>query len=146
VTWHYILVPSFKISYEEERPFIIHGFIYAGYLMIFMDIVCYILVITLGPGTQHKPDIQNGEKVEECKKCQTQKVYGTHHCSVCNRCVPMMDHHCMWTNQCIGHRNREIFLVLLLCGGIGTWGYYNIVVHSNFEEWCMPEAFRSESD
>ncbi|KAI8823715.1 DHHC palmitoyltransferase-domain-containing protein [Fimicolochytrium jonesii] len=45
-----------------------------------------------------------------CKTCKVFKPPRSHHCSVCNRCVLLMDHHCPWLNNCIGHRNQAYFL------------------------------------
>ena len=98
----------------------------------------YIFVRLTGTGTQRKgnPD----EIIEKCKKCGLDKIYGTHHCSVCNRCVPMMDHHCMWTNSCIGRRNRWIFISLLLWASLGCYWFNTIVSHSNYEVFCYENA------
>jgi len=48
-----------------------------------------------------------------CTKCDTYRPCGTHHCSMCRRCVLNMDHHCPWVNNCIGIRNHKYFLLLL---------------------------------
>lgn len=49
-----------------------------------------------------------------CKRCKFVKPLRTHHCSVCDQCVLIMDHHCMWTNNCIGLNNYKQFIQL--CG------------------------------
>ena len=46
-----------------------------------------------------------------CVKCQCSKPPRCHHCSVCGRCVMMMDHHCPWMNNCVGQRNLKAFLL-----------------------------------
>ncbi|XP_028619946.1 palmitoyltransferase ZDHHC16-like isoform X3 [Grammomys surdaster] len=47
--------------------------------------------------------------VSICKKCIYPKPARTHHCSICNRCVLMMDHHCPGLNNCVGHYNHRYF-------------------------------------
>ena len=45
-----------------------------------------------------------------CNRCKFVKPLRTHHCSVCDQCVLIMDHHCMWTNNCIGLNNYKQFI------------------------------------
>ena len=35
-----------------------------------------------------------GQRQQDCKKCQMPKPPRAHHCSICRRCVLKMDHHC----------------------------------------------------
>uniref|UniRef100_A0AC35U562 Palmitoyltransferase n=1 Tax=Rhabditophanes sp. KR3021 TaxID=114890 RepID=A0AC35U562_9BILA len=49
-----------------------------------------------------------------CRKCNSYKPVGTHHCSMCNNCILNMDHHCVWINQCVGDRNHRFFLLFLV--------------------------------
>lgn len=60
-----------------------------------------------------------------CRKCKFVKPLRTHHCSVCNKCVLVMDHHCMWTNNCIGLHNYKQFIQLC---GFGMWAAFFTVV------------------
>lgn len=46
-----------------------------------------------------------------CLKCDCVKPPRSHHCSVCGRCVMLMDHHCPWMNNCIGARNMKAFIL-----------------------------------
>ncbi|XP_028619945.1 palmitoyltransferase ZDHHC16-like isoform X2 [Grammomys surdaster] len=59
----------------------------------------YYQAITTPPG--HPPQGRNDTaSVSICKKCIYPKPARTHHCSICNRCVLMMDHHCPGLNNC----------------------------------------------
>eukprot|EP00051_Salpingoeca_urceolata_P029225 m.489293 g.489293 ORF g.489293 m.489293 type:complete len:295 (+) comp26588_c0_seq1:283-1167(+) len=62
---------------------------------------------------KHKPEMIDGELVTTCTKCHTFKPYRAHHCSICNRCVRMMDHHCPWVNNCVGENNHKYFILFV---------------------------------
>eukprot|EP00117_Sycon_ciliatum_P046426 scpid67223/ scgid33253/ Palmitoyltransferase pfa4; Protein fatty acyltransferase 4 len=54
--------------------------------------------------------------VEECDRCRRLRFPGTHHCSVCDCCVTMMDHHCPFTRNCVSKHNfAHFYLFLLYC-------------------------------
>ena len=57
---------------------------------------------------------QLGFDVKQCTKCHIIKLCGTMHCSVCHRCVYMLDHHCIWFNKCIGQFNLKYFFLFAL--------------------------------
>ena len=72
---------------------------------------------------------------KRCEKCNYIKPLRAHHCSVCNRCVFLMDHHCRklfhillclaWVNNCLGLENYRYFLLFILYLFIGVC--YNVV-------------------
>lgn len=42
---------------------------------------------------------------KKCEPCGMVKPARSHHCSICQRCVYLMDHHCPWINNCVGMEN-----------------------------------------
>lgn len=56
---------------------------------------------------------------KKCVGCEEPKPARTHHCSICNSCVLIMDHHCPWVNNCIGLENRRYFLLFILYLWVG---------------------------
>ena len=49
-----------------------------------------------------------------CVRCLKMKPDRCHHCSVCNKCVVLMDHHCPWLINCIGMMNYKFFFLTVL--------------------------------
>ncbi|ORY24666.1 DHHC palmitoyltransferase-domain-containing protein [Naematelia encephala] len=62
-----------------------------------------------------------GKRVRRCRKCDGPKPERTHHCSVCKRCVLMMDHHCPWINACVGLHNQRHFVLFMAWLSIACW-------------------------
>lgn len=49
------------------------------------------------PEESYEGEVRKGRKtqrIRRCRKCDAPKPERTHHCSVCKRCVLLMDHHC----------------------------------------------------
>ncbi|GMH36353.1 hypothetical protein BSKO_04221 [Bryopsis sp. KO-2023] len=55
-----------------------------------------------------------------CHQCQNSKPPGTHHCSICGKCIADMDHHCPFIGNCVGRANLRCFLVFLIWALVGT--------------------------
>ena len=55
---------------------------------------------------------ENGEKCF-CEMCNFPRPLRAHHCSVCKKCVLLMDHHCDFIGNCVGYRNFKQFFVFL---------------------------------
>ncbi|KAL1405134.1 hypothetical protein Q8F55_008757 [Vanrija albida] len=60
-------------------------------------------------------------RVRRCRKCNGPKPARTHHCSVCKRCVLLMDHHCPWINACVGLHNQRHFVLFMFWITLGCW-------------------------
>lgn len=63
-----------------------------------------------------------------CTTCLVVRPLRSKHCSICKKCVEVMDHHCPFTGNCIGKKNHRFFvgyLILLSFCGI-------FVVHTGF--------------
>ena len=79
---------------------------------------------------------------------------GTHHCSICQRCVYKMDHHCPWTNNCVGYLTMKPFLLFLfyvtnLCFFTVGWMYKaawdHKIHHIGFAMNFIPQAHLKEA-
>ncbi|EIW72914.1 hypothetical protein TREMEDRAFT_42080 [Tremella mesenterica DSM 1558] len=60
-------------------------------------------------------------RVRRCRKCDGPKPERTHHCSVCKRCILLMDHHCPWINGCVGLHNQRHFVLFMAWLSFATW-------------------------
>ena len=65
----------------------------------------------------------------KCLSCDMVKPVRTHHCSICQRCVFLMDHHCPWVNNCLGLENYRYFLLFVFYLMLGC-GYMVITIIS----------------
>ncbi|KAK7603810.1 hypothetical protein V9T40_003809 [Parthenolecanium corni] len=103
--------------WNKSPPTTICLLIFGNYIFI-NCIFHYYMGIKCDPG--HPPqDVFMEEVASICKKCIKPKPHRTHHCSICNTCVLLMDHHCPWLNNCVGHFNRRYFLMFMIYIVIG---------------------------
>ncbi|WWD19997.1 hypothetical protein CI109_104470 [Kwoniella shandongensis] len=79
-------------------------------------------------------------RVRRCRKCDGPKPERTHHCSVCKRCVLMMDHHCPWINGCVGLYNQRHFVLFMAWLSIGCW----TVCGLGYRHFINTFSYRSE--
>ena len=87
----------------------------------------------LPPGSQNWPMVTI-KRYGECKMIKTNHV---HHCSMCEKCVFLMDHHCCFSDKCVGYYSMKPFTIftanvcMLTVVGMSTI-WYNLTVR-NFE-------------
>lgn len=105
-----------------------------GLRLLFLSILFlgYIWSLIFSSTTiRHALSIQDGLTCSEpwCFRCNNHKPRGTHHCSICERCVLHMDHHCIWINQCVGlHNHRYFFLFVVF-----VWISQCLILFSNYD-------------
>uniref|UniRef100_A0A1I8EAS1 Palmitoyltransferase n=1 Tax=Wuchereria bancrofti TaxID=6293 RepID=A0A1I8EAS1_WUCBA len=97
--------------YEQQvRPsFRIPLYYAVGAYLIVCILFHYQKACSVDPG---RPECSDAEPL--CISCGYHKPEGTHHCSLCGRCVLYMDHHCVWINQCVGLNNHRYFLQFVI--------------------------------
>jgi len=91
----------------------------AGYYILFHILFNHYLAWTSNPG--YTTEIPSGMCQKICRKCNFQKPERAHHCSVCNKCVLLMDHHCPWINNCVGHKNHRYFFMFCFWTTLGAF-------------------------
>ncbi|KAG7313572.1 hypothetical protein JYU34_000723 [Plutella xylostella] len=103
----------------ERSPYFTVVLVIVGHWLLLNIVFHYYMGVATSPG--HPP---NGLTVMEaasiCKKCIQPKPPRTHHCSVCDRCVLVMDHHCPWLNNCVGYYNARYFYLYMVYMAAGV--------------------------
>jgi len=67
-------------------------------------------------------------KVKYCIQCDHFKPQRCHHCSVCNKCILLMDHHCPFIANCVGFKNHKYFLSYVMYAIIGILYVFSIFI------------------
>ncbi|ORX35428.1 DHHC palmitoyltransferase-domain-containing protein [Kockovaella imperatae] len=78
-----------------------------------------------------------GRRVRRCRKCDGPKPERTHHCSVCRRCVLLMDHHCPWINGCVGLYNQRHFVLFMFWLSLGCWVFASLGLSNLWESFSF---------
>jgi hypothetical protein len=87
-------------------------------------------------------NVEVGDGMKMCSKCNAPKPARAHHCSTCKRCILKMDHHCPWVNNCVGARNQKYFLQYLLYIQLQCWAAVcSLCSHAS----AVPPAHRRRS-
>lgn len=73
--------------------------------------------------------------IKRCGDCNILKTNHVHHCSMCEKCVFLMDHHCCFSDKCVGYYSMKPFAlftasvcILTLVGMSSIW--YNLSVRN----------------
>ncbi len=68
------------------------------------------------------PDVlpASADQLPWCEHCHNYKPPRSHHCSVCDACVQVMDHHCVFIDNCVGAGNQKFFVRFVLTIGFAT--------------------------
>ena len=76
--------------------------------------------------------------IKRCGDCGILKTNQAHHCSMCDKCVFLMDHHCCFSDRCVGYSSMKPFIlftgsvcVLTIVGLSTIW--YNMVYRNPFD-------------
>ena len=73
--------------------------------------------------------------IKRCGDCHILKTNQVHHCSMCDKCIFMMDHHCCFSDRCVGYYSMKPFMLfngsvgLLTIVGMSTI-WYNLTVRN----------------
>ena len=151
-----LIIPWVNMVWHEammafhQPSAVVHRFL-TGFA-IYLALMCngyFLLSVFREPGfvpLESLPDTEGGRRGDQegvmgvrwCAKCQGVKPDGTHHCSVCKRCVIGMDHHCPFTTNCVGHENKHFFLWAGFFGCVGC--FYAMVVSWQPFDSCIWHA------
>ena len=73
--------------------------------------------------------------IKRCHDCGILKTNHVHHCSMCDKCVFMMDHHCCFSDRCVGYYSMKSFVLftgsvclLTLVGMTTIW--FNLTIRN----------------
>ena len=75
-----------------------------------------------------------------CVTCKNWKPLRTHHCSICQVCVPKMDHHCPWLGNCVGYHNFKAFFLFCFYQALtGLWYCKRMVMFTFYSPDNTPD-------